>query len=401
MACEALVHKSHRRGRRLRPGIGALACSVIALATAIAAPPPAGGAAAPARLLGPVLSPVENANTTLTRDGGFSAALPNGRDFFVFADTPRYDFRRNAWRITSFITGSTAGMVPFTRGKPLRSALTEVRPGAALRRTNQPTRFLATPRAYLPDGSGKRCSSASGGSRAFSARWPTGAALMPDKANVLVPYAIMCVFNAQSYFAEGWGFALFNYRKQTFSVRPTDVIRAPRSGAELPHTEMYGAPIVVGHNVTFYSWECCDGPNTGVYATTVGANAAALKRRASYVPKRLPSLPKTYNVYVGRRSKGHPQFTMYVLTDKRGEYSIYTAASPTGPWSQVDSGALPHCGKRPDSCNSMALHPELSPPGRLVVSYHLANYGPAVASKHRYPHDPLRHVVTASIPCTC
>ena len=39
------------------------------------------------------------------------------------------------------------------------------------------------------------------------ARWPTGAALMPDKKNVLVPYMDVCVVAAGAYAVEGWGFA--------------------------------------------------------------------------------------------------------------------------------------------------------------------------------------------------
>jgi hypothetical protein len=49
----------------------------------------------------------------------------------------------------------------------------------------------------------------------------------------------------------------------------------------------------------------------------------------------------------------------------------------------------------------MALHPELSPAGRMNISYHLPAFGPGVATKHPYPREPLRHVVTSSIPCNC
>ncbi len=223
---------------------------------------------------------------------------------------------------------------------------------------------------------------------------------MPDRKNILVPYAILCVFNVRNFTLEGWGFALFNYKKRKFSVAPTDVIPARRNGAELPSTQMYVAPIVVGRNVTFYSWACCSG-ESGVYATTVKAKPKALKRRTSYVPELLPDVPPTFNVHVANRSKTHSTFTMFVPSGALGEYSIFVASSPLGPWSATASGVLPHCDEGPDICNSMALHPELSPAGRLVVSYHLGNYGPGVASKHPYPHDPLRHVVMASIPCNC
>jgi hypothetical protein len=386
------------RGRRRAAGRGGLlAATVVLAATAISLPAPAGSAPAPAKFLGPVLSRVENATTTLTRDGGFSAGLPGGKDFWVFADTPRYEFKKNRWKVTAVVPGSTAGMAPFTPGKILRSALTEVRPGAALKPTRQPTRFMAAPVAYMPDGSGKRCVTAKGGPNAFSVRWPTGAALMPDKKNILVPYAIVCVFNVRNFILQGWGFALFNYKKQQFTVQPTDVIRAQPSGTTLPTSEMYGSPVIVGNNVTFYSWGA--GPSDFVYATTVPATAAALRSRASYVPQPLAGVPWTYMLHVGPRSKTHSTFTMFHLGGSQGQYTIYAASSPTGPWLPVASGVLPRCDTK--GCNSFALHPELSPAGRLVVSYYVAGYGPGVATKHPYPHEPLSHVVMAAIPCNC
>jgi hypothetical protein len=222
---------------------------------------------------------------------------------------------------------------------------------------------------------------------------------MPDRTNILVPYAIVCVLNVRNYRAEGWGFAVFDYTKQQFSVGATDVVRARRSGAAIPSIQLFGSPVVVGRNVTFYSWTCCS-VTSGVYATTVNASATALKKRASYVPKRLPAVPMTYDLHVGARSKTHGKFSMYVLGSPKGQYSLYASSSPTGPWSPVGSGVLPRCN-RATPCHSVALHPELSPAGRLIVSYHLPGYGPGVATKHPYPHDPLSHVVVASLPCSC
>ncbi len=386
--------------RRIRRTFAALSSTVLVLGTAVALPGSAVGATRPPKLLGPVLSRVENPKTSLARDGGFSLALPNGFDFWVFADTPRYEFRKNRWKIAGFITGSTAGMAKFTPGKPLKKPLTEIRPGAQLKHKNQPAQFMKTPVAYLPDGTGRRCGPTKDGANAFAVRWPTGAALMPDKTNILVAYVVLCVFNFKDFTAQGWGFALFNYKKQKFSVRPTDVVRAAPSGREIPDNAMWGSPIVAGKKVSFFSWSCCEGPYN-VYTTTVKAKKKALKRRTSYDPHPVEGLPMTFNIHVARRSKTHRRLTMYVLSGVRGEYLLYSASSPAGPWSQVGSGVLPRCKKRANACHSMALHPELSPAGRLVISYHLADFGPAIATKHPHPHDPLRHVVSASVPCQC
>jgi hypothetical protein len=391
MTLKTMRRPSHR--------FAATALTVGVVGSAVTLCVPGGAASAPPKLLGPVLSHAENATTTLARDGGFSVPLPNGYDFWVFADTPRYEFRRNRWEIAGFIAGSTAGMARFTPGKTLRNRISEIRSGARLRRTNEPAQFMSTPVAYMPDGSGRRCRAKKGESNAFSVRWPTGAALMPDKANVLVTYAVVCVFNAYSFTAQGWGFALFDYRRQRFSHGPTDVVEAERSGTAIPPEAMWGSPIIVNRRVTFFAWSCCTGPS--VYSATMDATVPALTRRASYVPEPVPGLPMTYNIHVAPRSKTHDMFSMYVLSGRRGEYLLYAASSPNGPWSQVGSGVLPRCDKRAFGCHSIALHPELSPAGRLVISYYLADFGPGVATKHPHPHDPLRHVVMASLPCSC
>ncbi len=151
--------------RSISRTVGVLGVTVAAIASTVMLPAPAGSDPAPAKLLGPVLSRVENAKTTLTRDGGFSTPVPGGRDFWVFADTPRYEFGGHRWKVKSVIPGSTAAMARFTQGKPLRNRLNEVRPKSVRKGTQQPARFLSAPVAYMPDGSGKRCATAKGGPR--------------------------------------------------------------------------------------------------------------------------------------------------------------------------------------------------------------------------------------------
>jgi hypothetical protein len=395
-----MTSQGMRRTSRHLVALG-IAIAALAAVLVVPGPGPAAGAPAPPKLLGPVLSRVETPSVSLGRDGGFSASLPNGYDFWVFADTPRYEFRNNKWRMISFITGSTAGMVKITPGKPLTSPLTEVRPGALLRSTNPPAQFMPTPVAYLPDGSGNRCDRGFDGTRkAFSVRWPVGAALMPDKTNVLVPYAIVCVLNERDYYPQGWGFSLFNYKTQRFTQKATDVVHPKKSGEGMSSVRMYGSPLILGKKVTFYSWRCCSA-GSGVYSTTLDATVAAMKKATSYTTKLVPSLPGTFNIHAAPKSKYHSTYTMYVLTSDQGGYAIYTATNPKGPWKRTVTGVLPRCNTSAIPCHSMALHPELSPAGRLNVSYHLPGYGPAIATKHPYPHEPLRHVVSASIPCGC
>jgi hypothetical protein len=394
--------------KRTRRSPGAVVAALILLISAVALDAVGlsgaadGAAPAPAKFLGPVLSIRENGGTTIGRDGGFSVGLPNGQDFWVFADSPRYQFMRGKWRLTGFLGGSTAAMGKYTPGKPLTSKLTEVRPGGALKTSNQLNNFMPAPQAWIPGENSVPCAKYYSHRPSFSVRWPLGAALMPDKQNIIVPYVIVCVLNESSFHPQGWGFSLFNYKTQKFTVKPYDVYPADRGGLGMSSVRMFGSPIVTGKKITFYSWRCCD-ESSGNFRTTVDATAAALKNPASYVPQPLAGVPITFNLHVANKAKYHNKLTMYVLTgdDSDGAYSIYTASAPAGPWTKVSTGVLPKCAKAPRPCHSMALHPELSPAGRLFISYHLAGFGPGVATEHPYPHEPLRHVVSASVPCNC
>jgi hypothetical protein len=364
--------------------------------------PAAGARTAPARFLGPLLSSSESPNVTLGRDGGFSVPLPNGTDFFLFADTPRFVYAHGGWRFAAFTPGSTAAVARYTLGRPRVRPLIEVRPGRRLSVSNKPAQFLATPsRVFMPGRPGKACRAPKGTSTPSPARrWPTGAALMPDHTNILISYAVACAPSPWYFGAVGWGFALFNWRTRTFSQPPVDVFRPKRDGSLLDSQRIFGSPIIVGKKVTFFS-AIFGGAGAGVYTTRVNLARAALKNPASYRPVLLANVPATYNLHVAPRARHHARYTMLNLTGAGGQYDIYAAAAPIGPWSKVAAGALPKCARAPYPCHSVILHPELSPAGRLIVSYLVPGYGPGNASKHPHPREPLRHVVVSSIPCHC
>ncbi len=378
----------------------ALVVALVSLAGAVLYPVSSSGASAQPTFLGPLLSRAETPTTSWGRDGGFSLPLPNGKDFWIFGDTPRYQFKNGAWTLTGFIQGSSAAQRSYTPGKPLDGPLDEVWAGHATSPTNSPIQFIPAPQLYLPDGTGHTCTKANGGSKVEAVRWVSGAALMPDRTNILIPYTEVCVVNENVYRPEGWGFTEFNFKTNKFTIRPYTVFPATPNGASISSSQFFGSPIVANGQVTFFSWACC-GQGSGVYTTTLDATLAALKNPDSYIPQPVPSLPPTFNLNVEPPSKTHSQFMMYQLAGNGGQHNIFAATNPTGPWSQVASGQLPWCGNSPLPCNSFALHPELSPAGRLIVSYHLPGYGPGVATQHPYPHLPLRHVVLASIPCNC
>jgi hypothetical protein len=372
----------------------ALLCSVVALDVTPAA------SAAGAKLLGPLLSRKETPNTSWARDGGLSVALPNGKEFWIFGDAPRYEWKNGAWRMTGFIYGSTAAQRTLKPGKPLSGPLSEVWVGHPQRPTNPVAQFLPLPSLYMPDGSGRRCNKKNGGSAVEAVRWATGAALMPDRTNILIPYVEVCVLGAAGHWAQGWGFTLYNYKTNRFSQKPYAVFPPSSDGATIPTNHMFGTPIIKNGRITFFSWECCT-PGQSVHTTTINATVGALKKRASYKPKPVPDLPATFLINVAPPSKTHPKITMYVLTGTKGEYEIYAASKAQGPWSRVASGQLPGCPESPRRCRSFALHPEISPAKRLVVSYYLHGFGPGIPTKHPAPEQRLPHTVLASIPCAC
>jgi hypothetical protein len=346
-------------------------------------------------LVGPVLTRDESPTLSSVRDGGISVPLPNGTDFWVFADTPRYEYQDGKWRFTGFVYGSSASATSYTPGQMPTAPLDEIVLGHQLTASNQASQLLPLPRLYLPDGSGRDCTKANGGVSTYEARWPTGAALLPDKTNILIPYNEVCVTSTTVYQVEGWGFAEYDWKANKLSVPPVDVFPAVKTGAAIPASKFFGSPVVAGNTVTFFSTTCC-APGSA-YTTTIAANVAALKDPASYVPQPVLGLPATFTLSVAPPSPSQPHLTMYWADGTRGGYRIFTATDPSGPWSQTAAGTLPRCSTSPAPCNSVYIHSELSSSSQLVVSYYLPGYGPGIAA-HPYPHAPLDHVVWASIP---
>ena len=235
------------------------------------------------------------------------------------------------------------GIVDFTSGQRPTIPVDEVVVGQPHSPANGATQFLEPPLVYLTNGSGKVCNKINGGRTAGSVRWATGAALMADKTNILVTYLSACVISAKDFRAEGWGFAEYNWKTNTFTQPPTDVFPPAKNGAAIPTSMYFGSPIVDGDNITFFSATCCDA-GSGVYTTTVPADLASLKNRASYQPHPILGVPPSFVLSVAPPSPTQPHLTMYELTGIKGDYRILTAKTPAGPWTEVadrDPAGLP------------------------------------------------------------
>src|SRR6476646_10122657 len=91
-----------------------------------------------ASFLGPLNSKVETATTNWGRDGGISVPLGGGRAFWVFGDTPRYQFIGGHWKLNKFVYGNSAGNVWYVTGKRPQP-FNEIVPRHPNKPTNQPT----------------------------------------------------------------------------------------------------------------------------------------------------------------------------------------------------------------------------------------------------------------------
>ncbi len=324
--------------------------------------------------LGPLNAAAENTSTTvLQRDAGLSVELPNGRELWIFGDTSA--FSSASASSGQFVGGSTAAKGRFVPGKG--AGLSDVRPARSSRSavSSQSGQFLPTPtNTYVPDGSGRACTPANGA--LYAARWPTGATVMTNTALVLITYTDVCVMAPDRFQVEGWGFTEYQWQGGRTRLGPVDVFPPQSSGAALPERLAFQSPVVLGGKITFYTSECsklfigCDSGT--VSTTTVIDNPFALVNPASYVS--VPTVPvsgSTWNpVNISVAAYPGGEYRIVEQTSIAGSFSVFTATSPTGPWSPLISGFLPGCNLTPTGfCYAFIGHPELSTPTSLLLTY--------------------------------
>src|SRR5579862_3361415 len=200
----------------------------------------------------PVRSSYETSTRAISRDIGVSVALPDGHDLWLFGDTGIYNRAGSGWDFTGFIDGSTAMLARYKRGQVPRGGEIPLA---------KPTRFLPVPpKVYMPDNSGRLCAIPTP-TAAFSARWPTGAAIMPTNTNrVLITYVIVCVWHPNNrgaaQRAEGWGYALYNWKTHKFDHGPVDVIKPKVTGGAMPDSKEFGWPIFEKGKLTMFAGAC-------------------------------------------------------------------------------------------------------------------------------------------------
>jgi len=325
----------------------------------------------------------ENAKRSISRDIGISTRLPDGHQLWLFGDTGIWNKDGSGtWHQSKFIPGSTAMLAKGDRG--------QVPTGGELP-SGSPAIFLPTPKnVYLPDGSGKPCTAPDA---RFAARWPTGVAVLPtNKSQVVVPFGEVCVTKSNSKVgvrAEGWGYALYNWRKKKLD-KIVEVFKPKKDGSAIPPQRIYGWPLFAGGKLFMFSSQCtssyvnCTAGSVGVVTLT---SAAALDNPSSYALKQMPtdgsSLWTPLAISVGKYPGG---MRLIETTSITGAYKLFSAAQPTGPWHLERSGTLPGCPSEKRFCFALEGHPDLSSATSLVVSYHDPDSGP------------FGHIVVSAIP---
>jgi hypothetical protein len=333
------------------------------------------------------------------RDCGYSVPLPekSGWNLWLFCDTAVTS--AGGTRIDRLILGTdTAAAGPGRAGRA-PSELSEIPtpPTPSLLPSNAaPEPFLPAPPGLVRPGGTQPCA----GSGDYAAAWITGVAAEPGgQGKLLISYNDYCVTGDSSYLGtdvpgsltpEGSG--LIEYDPATNQLGSPDEVFTSTLGTALPVQQVLGSPVFRGGYL--YQFGFCSaatlptGCATGkVFMVRVQATAAAWQNPASYQywtgrgwsldPNTAASvLPSGHplGVSVGDYSADGHQLVMIEQTSLAGDFQVWQAASPAGPWRRVRSGRVP-CRSGTghgagELCRALIGHPELSTRNQLLISYY-------------------------------
>ena len=332
--------------------------------------------------IGRVLSTGDTASMPISRDGGLSAAYAPGKALWVFGDT----VQRNG---PFFIATGTAAAGPFTVGQAPQ-ALDELPtpPAAPSPGRASPAGFFPPPTGLLTPGSTSVACGTDGAS--YSADWLSGAATIPGTSTVLLTYGEMCIDTGFIWPEERMVLIEYDAIGNRFTAKHTPLVASPL-GAGLPAVQRLGSP-VFGSDGFLYLFTSDSG---GVHVARVpSGNRARWDQAASFQWWSQPSGQPVgwYGVaQSGSAVSILPAGTAPLLisvadysatTSKRlamvaqtglgaATFQVYTASSPTGPWTAGPSAQVPDaCPVGMFGCYALSGHPELSTSQQLVFSWY-------------------------------
>lgn len=333
---------------------------------------------------------------SLDRDCGWSHPVPGNtaEDFWLFCDTAIDNPPGTLACPVCFTPGSTAAEGPFTAGL-VPSSLSELPTPPAtptLPNSNQDAPFLANPSAQSLN-----CTAAGD----YAARWASGAAQEPAGAHpgdLLISYTNVCVQGDGTIITGGFGVVEYDPAANTLGSY-NDVFTGQNLESSEPQW-LLGSPVFASDGYLYlYSGTCrapgltCQG-GASVFLARVPAQPASWQSSSSYtfftgtspsgrprwgnyasavsdVPSAEPAGASAWAVdnYSPYAATGH-QLVAVEETSIGGDYRIWGASSPAGPWTVIGSGRICAAG---DGCHALIGHPELSTSSGLLVSYYSLN----------------------------
>jgi hypothetical protein len=244
-----------------------------------------------------------------------------------------------------------------------------------------PQPFLPVPAGLTLPGSTLPCS----GPHTYPARWVTGAAREPGSSgHVLISYADYCVSGGDTFTPEAFG--LLDYDPAANALGPATPVFTAQPGQQLPQPQALGSPVFRGGYLYLFGW--C-GPGCyrgGVFLARTPAAAAGWDNGFTYQywtgQGWSPDLAHAAPLSAGQEPLGvsaadYPAgghgLVMIEQTSAGGDFSVWQAPAPTGPWRQIQAGRVScTAGKRTqplDLCRALIGHPELSTRDELLISF--------------------------------
>lgn len=341
-----------------------------------------------------ILSNYENTTgSTLDRDCGWSAPLSANKDLWFFCDTIVYN---SSSQIVEAILGvNTVAEGPYTPGL-VPSGISELAtpphtPTIPNNNISQP--FLPVPTGLVLPDSSTPCTGNSNGvyppsfSGSYPASWFSGVTQEPSSSKLMITTNDYCVDGADTsdpFADEGW--SAREYTPSTNTLGSPVRVFTTTGGQTLPVQEQLWSPIYYNSYLYLYSF-VCDTSAYGVCETgrvfLARVPAASWNQASQYKwwtgstwgaygsAQTVITSVTPLGISVGNYTALGKGYLAVVETDVAGDFEVYQAAAPTGPWTPLQSGKVPSaCTGGEYGCYALVGHPELSNSSKLLISYY-------------------------------
>jgi hypothetical protein len=202
---------------------------------------------------------------------------------------------------------------------------------------------------------------------------------------VLISYTDYCISGGGTFTPEGFG--LLDYDPAANALGPPAPVFTAQPGQQLPQPQALGSPVFRGGYLYLFGW-CGPGcARGGVFLARTSAVAAGWNNGYTYQywtglgwsadlsrAAPLSGYREPVAVSVADYSAEGHGLVMIEQTSAGGDFSLWQAPAPTGPWRQIQSGRVPcTAGQRTlpvDLCRALIGHPELSTRDELLMSFY-------------------------------